>query len=142
MDFFGIGAPELVLILLIFFIFFGPAKLPEIAGMMGRAIRKLKQASAEMNRNLQEMSDEIKESGSAAGGVAPVEKGLITEIKDVSRELRDVAREVKDSADIPASLKKELSEVSRDVASVAGEAVAPEARTGAAAGNPGGEAQP
>ena len=62
MDFFGIGAPELLLILLVFFIFLGPSKLPEIAGMMGKAMRKIKQASAEMNKNLQEMSDEIKET--------------------------------------------------------------------------------
>ena len=68
MDFFGIGAPELVLILLVFFIFLGPTKLPEIAGMMGKAMRKLKQASAEMNRNLKEVSDEIKETGKETPG--------------------------------------------------------------------------
>ena len=42
---FGIGAPELIIILFIILIIFGVGKLPEIGGGMGKAIRNFRQAS-------------------------------------------------------------------------------------------------
>ncbi|PID40509.1 MAG: twin-arginine translocase TatA/TatE family subunit [Proteobacteria bacterium] len=42
---FGIGVPELVIILVIILIIFGVGKLPEIGGGMGKAIRNFKDAS-------------------------------------------------------------------------------------------------
>lgn len=42
---FGIGIPELVIILVIILIIFGVGKLPEIGGGMGKAIRNFKDAS-------------------------------------------------------------------------------------------------
>lgn len=121
MDFLGIGAPELLLILLVFFIFFGPSKLPEVAGMMGKAMRKLKQASAEMNKNLQEMSDEIKETGRETSSTLSGDKGLVKELRDVSKEIGDAAKDVSDSTRIPSRLKKDLREVSKEISSAAGE---------------------
>ena len=53
--------------------------------MMGKAMRKLKQASAEMNRNLKEVSDEIKETGKETAEDLSGDKGLVTELKDVSQ---------------------------------------------------------
>jgi TatA/E family protein of Tat protein translocase len=141
MDFFGIGAPELLLILLIFFIFFGPSKLPEVAGMMGKAMRKLKQASAEMNKNLQEMSDEIKETGKETSSAVSGDKGLVKELKDVSKELGDAAKDISDSTRIPSGLKKDLREVSKEISSAAKETTVTEPKQGEAAKNPGKENQ-
>lgn len=141
MDFFGIGAPELLLILLIFFIFFGPSKLPEIAGMMGKAMRKLKQASAEMNKNLQDMSDEIKETGKEAGSAVSGDQGLAKELKDVSKELGDAAKDISDSARIPSGLKKDLREVSKEISSAAKETTVVEPKQGEVTKNPGGESR-
>ncbi len=45
---FGIGGLELFIILLFSFLIFGPDKLPEIAKTLGTALRKFKQAQAEM----------------------------------------------------------------------------------------------
>jgi sec-independent protein translocase protein TatA len=38
----SIGMPELMVILVIALIFFGPGKLPELGSMLGKAIRALK----------------------------------------------------------------------------------------------------
>ena len=38
----SIGMPELLVILVIALIFFGPGKLPELGSMLGKAIRVLK----------------------------------------------------------------------------------------------------
>ena len=44
---FGIGAQELLLILVVVMLIFGANKLPEIGGGLGKAIRNFKRASSE-----------------------------------------------------------------------------------------------
>ncbi len=44
---FGIGIPELLIILVIVLIIFGANKLPEIGSGMGRAIKNFKKATSE-----------------------------------------------------------------------------------------------
>jgi len=41
---FGIGVPELIVIMVIALVIFGPGKLPEIGGALGRGIRDFKKA--------------------------------------------------------------------------------------------------
>lgn len=47
---FGIGMPELIVILVIILIIFGAGKLPEIGAGMGKAIRNFKSATREIDR--------------------------------------------------------------------------------------------
>jgi sec-independent protein translocase protein TatA len=42
---FGIGIPELIIILVIILIIFGAGKLPEIGGGLGKAIRNFRDAT-------------------------------------------------------------------------------------------------
>ena len=42
---FGLGMPELLVILVIIVIIFGAGKLPEIGGALGKSIRNFKKAS-------------------------------------------------------------------------------------------------
>jgi sec-independent protein translocase protein TatA len=44
---FGIGMPELIVILVIILIIFGAGKLPEIGAGMGKAIRNFKTATSD-----------------------------------------------------------------------------------------------
>ena len=44
---FGIGMPELLIILVIILIIFGAGKLPEIGGALGRGIKNFKKATRE-----------------------------------------------------------------------------------------------
>jgi sec-independent protein translocase protein TatA len=42
---FGIGMPELIVILVIVLVIFGAGRLPEIGGALGKSIRNFKRAS-------------------------------------------------------------------------------------------------
>jgi TatA/E family protein of Tat protein translocase len=63
MDFFGIGPMEILLILIIGLLIFGPGKMPQIARDLGKALRSFKKAttdlSAEVSRELEEEKKEI-----------------------------------------------------------------------------------
>jgi len=48
---FDIGFPELILILIIALIVFGPGKLPELGGAIGRGIREFRKATQELTRD-------------------------------------------------------------------------------------------
>ena len=58
-----LGMPELILILAIALIVFGPRKLPEIGRSIGKGIREFRQATTEMQKtiNLDEEIEETKE---------------------------------------------------------------------------------
>jgi TatA/E family protein of Tat protein translocase len=63
MDFFGIGPMEILLILIVGLLIFGPGKMPQIARDLGKALRSFKKAttdlSAEVSRELEEEKKEI-----------------------------------------------------------------------------------
>lgn len=62
MDFFGIGFGEVLLILVIALIIWGPKRLPEIARTMGRTVRTLKKATHDLTSQVtRELDIEEKE---------------------------------------------------------------------------------
>jgi len=64
MNFFGIGIPELMLILVIALIVFGPERLPEIGRSLGKAVRDFRQMSAGFTSEWQDLSKELGETAS------------------------------------------------------------------------------
>jgi sec-independent protein translocase protein TatA len=58
---FGIGIPELLIIMVIVLIIFGAGKLPEIGAGMGKAIRNFKGATSEVEHKYPEKI-EVKET--------------------------------------------------------------------------------
>ena len=77
MNFLGMGPMELMLILVLALIVFGPGKLPEVAGQVGKAVRDVRRAtsdlSSEFNKTINLELDEKKETQAAASATAPAD---------------------------------------------------------------------
>jgi len=70
---FAVGMPELLVILVVALIIFGPKKLPELARSLGKGFAEFKKASHEF-KNAMDMESEKNEKGEAAGKSAAIPK--------------------------------------------------------------------
>lgn len=66
MNFFGIGLPEMAVILVVALLVFGPKKLPEIGRSMGKAIRGFQDASKEFENEFKREAQQIEASMKSA----------------------------------------------------------------------------
>ncbi len=87
---FGLGMPELIVILVIALLVFGAGRLPEIGSSLGKAIRGFKEASDKRE------SDESQAAGRVSG--------------DTSRKCPQCAAEVPADAAFCAACGKKLAE--------------------------------
>ncbi len=75
---FGIGMPEMLLILAIALIVIGPKKLPDLAKSLGRAFAEFKRATSELKESLE----------------------IDSELKDIKRTFNSMSDEIKDTIDV------------------------------------------
>ena len=80
---FGIGMPEMLVILALALIVIGPKKLPDLAKSLGRAMREFKKATSEFKETIQ----------------------LESELSEVKESFNHISDEVKDAVDL--NLKSE-----------------------------------
>lgn len=62
MNIFGIGLPEMALIMVLALLVFGPKKLPEIGRSMGKAIRGFQEASKEFQDEFKKEAEQIEKT--------------------------------------------------------------------------------
>jgi TatA/E family protein of Tat protein translocase len=68
-----LGGPEIVLILVVALIVFGPRKLPEIGKTMGKMLAEFRKASTDFKRTIEDEVEAEKSLPPAVAGTAPVE---------------------------------------------------------------------
>ena len=78
--FFDISTGEILIILIVVFLIFGPQKIPELARKLGKGISEIKKASDDIKREINSEVNKIeKESG----------------VKDLDEELKEFKNTVK-----------------------------------------------
>jgi sec-independent protein translocase protein TatA len=77
---FGIGMPEMIVILVIALIVIGPHKLPDLAKSLGKGLAEFKKATEDFQKNVQEESHKSDEK------VAPPPQVAATEPPDVATQ--------------------------------------------------------
>ncbi len=118
MDLFGIGFGEILLILIVALMIFGPGKLPEIARTIGRFSRNLKKMSSdftsamakeidmeEEQKNLKKMSTDLKADLTAGLSLQDPPNAHLNPNKTQPQQVSSAAMpaEVKSSASEPAA---------------------------------------
>ena len=85
---FGIGMPEMLVILALALIVIGPKKLPDLAKSLGRAMREFKKATNEFKETIQ----------------------LESELSEVKETFNDFSDEVKDAVDLNLEPEKQKAD--------------------------------
>ncbi len=71
MNVFGIGLPEMALIMVVALLIFGPKKLPEIGRSVGKAIRGFQEASNEFQSEFKREAEQIEQAVKTTAEIEP-----------------------------------------------------------------------
>ncbi len=71
MNIFGVGLPEMALIMTVALLIFGPKKLPEIGRSMGKAIRSFQEASREFETEFKREAEQLEQTVKTTAELEP-----------------------------------------------------------------------
>ena len=95
MNIFGVGLPEVTVILILALLIFGPKKLPELGKQLGKTLKSLKKASNEFQNEINEvMNEEDKEESPKS-----IESNQINEINQnkIDPEKKNLSKKEKNN---------------------------------------------
>ena len=85
MNIFGVGLPEVTVILILALLIFGPKKLPELGKQLGKTLKSLKKASNEFQNEIDQVMNEVDKDESPKS----IESNLTNEINQEKIDLED-----------------------------------------------------
>lgn len=95
---FGLGMPEILLILAIALIVIGPAKLPELAKTLGRAMGEFKRSAQDFKRSI-----DIESSLKDTSEIDPPKTSLKDAVKEASTQSKSSNPAASDASETPSS---------------------------------------
>ncbi|MDP2950261.1 MAG: Sec-independent protein translocase protein TatB [Chloroflexota bacterium] len=100
MNFFGIGLPEIVLILVLALIVLGPQRLPEFAAQLARLVRQARRYAGQVTSQLKyELGDLAQDYEALREELRQLREELREQSKPLEEELRAVGSELKASSE-------------------------------------------
>lgn len=75
---FDVGGGELILILLVVLLLFGPSKLPELARSVGKGLRTMRKAQEDLTQQIRDISADV--ASPAASVVSDVQRTITVNI--------------------------------------------------------------
>ncbi len=98
MNIFGVGIPELLMVLLLAAIIFGPGRLPEFAGQFGRAVRELREYARDFRDEYLVDFEEIREEMvEVRMDLEETDQDIRRDIEETGQELRLAVRDAEDA---------------------------------------------
>ncbi len=99
MDFFGMGPGELLVIMILALVLFGPGKLPEIAATVGRAVREFRNATKELTSEFEQVFREVQVSTTeVATSVLSVQQETHAALQETRAALNEATVTVSEAA--------------------------------------------
>jgi TatA/E family protein of Tat protein translocase len=86
-DILGVGPMELIVILLLLLLVFGPDRLPEIGSKLGKGVRSMRRATRDFSEEIQQARDAIEKP--AGEIVAPIQQ-ISQPIQEAAQPFQDV----------------------------------------------------
>ena len=83
---FGLGAGEILIILVIAFLLFGPKQLPEVGRQVGRAVKGLKETADDLRKSVEPELNLIQQE------VKMVEQDFQASMKEAEQEVENITK--------------------------------------------------
>lgn len=92
----GMGMPELLIILVVILLIFGPKNLPKLGSAMGKTVKNLREGmmSDENKPEVEEAVDEVEEAASKK--TVKVKKAVAEKTAEAEEEVKDAAEKLEE----------------------------------------------